>query len=821
MKTKLILLVLTIALLFVFSACNKDKPDTQDMTTNAALNNYWQYQTELNGSLLERDNTMTAIATAISNLSTKSSKDAYTDIDALVNTYVAQCNNAAGDFNTLIQAENAIVSYGGDKGILSSIAKGIYNTAKDGVVSSACMVRGGWRVLSGKQSIKQVLRDPETSIPIFSNWAATVQKRNSARDALIKASILANDSQEGQVPIDELPGATLQEKANAYLNLDDEDPIKLRARGRVMIWHDGEALETSKAAVELGETGVKAVANTVGNEYVNEVLIQHMEEGQEEGQQGVLNVSVRQDGGTNPSITAPKTIIISKANMPEGDPRITMILDAPATLTQPLPTGTYNVVVIAEGFIRNVAENLTIIQGQTNNVLSKLLKLSENAIIIEDLSVDDGSITVDEPVTAHVSCVSTIGKTLSFAWTVTGGAYTGLTQNGTDLTFTPTEEKEYTITVTVTDDAGNTKTRSIAVTSLGGKLVIDSWEISGENFYDNKLNPGETATITLYVSNTGSTPVNGTQSVTGSGGITANYSPATVTIPAGQTLAVNVPVIVASALSETEGCLLYSMNTVNENQVPAVISDFQDIPIDFYVDVNQIEDLVVDRVISITGRVANPLLTAAMLVLDNDIEHAYDLTLTNGNFSQQIVLTGSTTEVSHTVRVIATSGSLAAEGTMSFNSLVPLMAFRATLTWNTDGTDVDFWVTDPNGEKCYFANRTTASGLTLDVDDMDGFGPENITSTSMIPGDYLVQVHYWSDHNDDEAIGTNCQVVIKLDENSTNPPVNYYGYLADTDDIWTVTTLHFDQVKGWSMKPVNAYGKVKSSTLPQKVTYPR
>ena len=818
MKTTPIVLILTMILLLMLSACGKDKPDPQPqaMTTMAALNNYWQYQTELNGSLLERDNTMTAISTAIANLSTKSSKDAYTDIDAMVETYVTQCNNAADDFNTLIQAENAIVPYGSNKGILSSIAKGIYYTAKDGVVSSACMIRGGWRVLSGKQSIKQVLRDPDTSIPIFSNWAATVQKRNSARDALIKAAILANDTHGGQVPVSELPGATLAEKANAYLNLDDEDPIKLRARGMVMIWSDGEALETSKAAVELTETGVKAVANHGGSECLNEILLQHMEEGQAESQQGTLSVSVKEDGGSNPPITAPKTIIISKANKPEGDPRITLILDAPATLTQPLPTGTYNVVVIAEGFIRSVAENLTILQGQTNTVLSKLLKLSENAIIIEDLSVDDGSITMNEPVTAHVSCVSTIGQTLSFAWTVTGGTYTGWTPSGTDLTFTPTEEKEYTISVTVSDDAGNAKTRSIAVTSLGGKLVIDDWQITGENFYDNKLNPGETGAVTLFISNTGSTDISGTQSVTGSGGITANYTPVAVNIPAGQTLAVNVPVTVASAISEPEGSLLYTMSTVNENQIPAVVSDFQDIPIDFYVTVNPIEELVVDRVISITGKVANPLLTSAMLVLDNDIEHAYDLTLSNGSFTQPIVLVGTATQVSHSIRVVATSGGLAAEGTMSFNSLVPLMALRATLTWNTDGTDVDFWVTDPNGEKCYYGNRTTASGLMLDVDDQDGFGPENITSSNMIPGDYLVQVHYWSDHNADEAIGSDCQVVIKQDENSTTPPVNYYGFLADSGDIWNVTTLHYSATKGWSVKPVNTYGKVKSSTLPPK-----
>ncbi|MDY0151705.1 MAG: PKD domain-containing protein [Candidatus Cloacimonas sp.] len=822
MKHSFLILALLILLLFVFSAFDKDKPDAQGITTSAALSNYWQYQTELNGSLADRDNTMTAIATAITNMNTKSGKDAFAEIDALVETYVAQSNSAAADFNQLILAENAIVSYGDDKGILTSIAKGILNTAKDGVVSSACMVRGGWRVLSGKQTIKQVLRDPETSIPIFSNWAATVQKRNSDRDALIREAILNWDPITSPVdtnhllPYNELPGNTPQEKVNAYNNLDDEDPIKLSTRSAVITWDHDESVATAKAAVELGETGVKAVANTVGNEYVNEVLLQHMEEGQSPNQQGTLTITVKQDGGTNPIITAPKTIIISKANMPEGDPRITMILDAPANLVQPLPTGSYNIMVIADGFIRSVAENMTIIQGQANDVIAKMLKLADNPIIFENLSVDEGSILVGEPVTAKVSCLSTIGKTLSFAWAVNGGTYTGFSASGTQLTFTPTEEKEYTISVTVTDDTGNTKTRSLAVTSLGGKLVIDDWEISGENFNDAKLNPGENATITLFVSNTGSTDITGTQAVSGSNGITANFTPAYVTIAAGGTRAVNVPVSLASSISVEEVSLQYSMNTVNENQIPAIITDLLIIPLDFYVTVNPITELVEERVVTISGKVANPQLTTAVLIVDNDMEHAYDLNLTNGNFAQQIVLTGSLAQVAHSVRVLAVSGGLTAEGTISFNSLVPLMSLRTTLTWNTDGTDVDFWITDPNGEKCYYNNSTTASGLMLDVDDTNGYGPENITSANIIPGNYLVQVHYYSDHDPDNAIGTDCQVVIVQDEGSALPPVNYYGFLGDSGDIWTVTTLHYNPVKGWTIKPINRYAKVDSSTLPAK-----
>jgi len=820
-------MVLVLGLLFLASGCDKDKPnDPEGLSTAEAFNNYWTYQTNLTAAMEARDGTMAQITQKINALgSAKNPKDAIAEIDALVDNYVAQSDAIAQHFEQLIQVENAIVEYGGNKGLLTSIAKGVYSKAKDTVVSGGRMVRSGWRVMSGRQSLRQVLNDPESGIPIVSNFAATVQRRNTARDALIREAILTWNPLTSPVdthdllPYDQLPGSTPQEKANAYANLSDEDPIKMSTRRGVMSWVDEERVASAEAAVELGETGVKIVGDAYGGgvgEWTNEVLNQHMEEHQTQTQTGNLNVQVNQDGGSNPPITGNKTLIISKANMPDGDPRITVIMNSPQALQQPLPTGQYNVIALADGFIRSVYQNLQIMQGQATNVFAELMNLADNAIIIENLDVLNGSITVGEAVSAHVSCVSTIGKALSFSWSVTGGGFNSATPNGTDFSFVPTEEKEYTISVTVSDDVGNSKTRSVAVASLGGKLAIDDWEIANESFADGKLNPGETATIQLFVSNTGETPLSGTQMVHSGVGVSGIFNPSQVTIEVGQTLQVNISVTLSNNYSEASIPLLYSLTTQNANQIPAVLSDREEIPVDFYVSINPIVDLVTQRKTTIIGRVANPLLTTAVLVLDNDIEHAFDLNVVNGYFSQEIVLSGSTVEVQHSVRVIAVSGSLTAEDTIYFNSLVPPMALRATLTWNTNGTDVDFWITDPNGEKCYYANRTTASGLTLDTDDTNGYGPENITTATIIPGDYLVQVHYYSDHDSENAIGSDCQVVIRQDENSVLPPVNYYGYLGDTGDIWNVTTLHYDPARGWSIKPVNTHNRVNPATLPAK-----
>ena len=257
--------------------------------------------------------------------------------------------------------------------------------------------------------------------------------------------------------------------------------------------------------------------------------------------------------------------------------------------------------------------------------------------------------------------------------------------------------------------------------------------------------------------------------------------------------------------------------TLNQSQIPVQINDQIQIPLDFYVQINQVDSPVTDRVVLIKGKISNPQLSNALMIVDNDPDQTFDLNLNGGAFSQPLALNGSSQEVQHSVKVIATSGAFVATQTMSFSSQVPVVALRATLTWDTSGTDVDFWITDPNGEKCYYANRTTASGLTLDFDDTNGFGPENITTTSIIPGNYVVQVHYYSDHNSDIAIPSNCVVVIRKDETDPNqPPYTYYGSLNDTGDIWNVTTLTYDQSKGWSVNPINTYSNVDPQTLPAK-----
>jgi len=145
---------------------------------------------------------------------------------------------------------------------------------------------------------------------------------------------------------------------------------------------------------------------------------------------------------------------------------------------------------------------------------------------------------------------------------------------------------------------------------------------------------------------------------------------------------------------------------------------------------------------------------------------------------------------------------------------------RIKLTWNMDGTDVDLHLIKPGGSfgtlgDCYWNNmypdwdgdgeyydptdpsNNDTNDPYLDIDNMDGYGPEHITIYSPPAGTYSVVVHYWNDSGHGPSDAT---VTVTLHEGTTNEIVETFGPHTlsqsggwETGETWEATTVTMPQ----------------------------
>jgi hypothetical protein len=124
------------------------------------------------------------------------------------------------------------------------------------------------------------------------------------------------------------------------------------------------------------------------------------------------------------------------------------------------------------------------------------------------------------------------------------------------------------------------------------------------------------------------------------------------------------------------------------------------------------------------------------------------------------------------------------------------------MNWDTDLNDVDLHLLGPNGQMwdcdtdCFFGNPAPDFGVIgdfiddpfLDVDDVDGFGPENINIEQPQPGTYTVLVHYYADH---EYSGPGPNVTVEV--LNFGMPIASFGpeRVRNVDDVWSVATLEW------------------------------
>jgi tetratricopeptide (TPR) repeat protein len=80
--------------------------------------------------------------------------------------------------------------------------------------------------------------------------------------------------------------------------------------------------------------------------------------------------------------------------------------------------------------------------------------------------------------------------------------------------------------------------------------------------------------------------------------------------------------------------------------------------------------------------------------------------------------------------------------------------YQLTTHWNSDSTDIDLWVVEPNGERCYYSHRQTSLGGKLFWDITDGLGPELYHARKAAKGQYHVVVHYYGNNSSRYVVPT-------------------------------------------------------------------
>jgi tetratricopeptide (TPR) repeat protein len=115
---------------------------------------------------------------------------------------------------------------------------------------------------------------------------------------------------------------------------------------------------------------------------------------------------------------------------------------------------------------------------------------------------------------------------------------------------------------------------------------------------------------------------------------------------------------------------------------------------------------------------------------------------------------------------------------------------KVYLTWDTDRSDVDLWVTNPAGERVFYSHRQGQFGEALFDDVTTGYGPESFTAPRARAGDYVVQVNYFGAGrgNFAEARG---EVVVVLDEGKPTEKRHVLPYrLYEEKQVVTVARIH-------------------------------
>ncbi|PID64137.1 MAG: hypothetical protein CR974_00130 [Gammaproteobacteria bacterium] len=86
------------------------------------------------------------------------------------------------------------------------------------------------------------------------------------------------------------------------------------------------------------------------------------------------------------------------------------------------------------------------------------------------------------------------------------------------------------------------------------------------------------------------------------------------------------------------------------------------------------------------------------------------------------------------------------------------VGMRVVLSWDTDNSDMDLWVTDPNGEKVFYEHPNSYQGGRLSRDFTGGYGPESFMLKAPKAGKYKVEANFYGTQSQKVSTQTTLQL---------------------------------------------------------------
>lgn len=88
---------------------------------------------------------------------------------------------------------------------------------------------------------------------------------------------------------------------------------------------------------------------------------------------------------------------------------------------------------------------------------------------------------------------------------------------------------------------------------------------------------------------------------------------------------------------------------------------------------------------------------------------------------------------------------------------------RIVLTWDTDNSDMDLWVIEPGGERCFYSYPLTSIGGAISRDFTGGYGPETYAVRRASGGQYDVKANFYGTRSQSLTGPTTVQATVITD----------------------------------------------------------